>query len=434
MTQPEASERRRSWGKIVALGCGGLAVIGVLVVVGILVVVIGAVKRSDVYRQAMQQAQESPAAVAALGEPIEAGWWVSGSVQTSGAAGTARLSIPVSGPQGEGKLMGEAVKTAGTWGFTQLRLAVEGSQPIDLLAADATAAEASPAAAPLAATAPTPALPAAASAAGVFSIHAERRYSYADNPLYTEVTLNGELVNIFTSDTWEPLPITRGWNRLTMTTTAQAPANQENGLLFRFGPMFEDEESGRSSMAPVLWFLRNDSDWQLEDSRFRHPLGPEVTTVRHDYELYFAGLDLEGRELEAGDFVLQGAAKYTYQSSPVTATVVVNGTTLTSFTLEQRQVVITSLLVEGKNEIRLISKRVPNVLVDNDILFSVAGPAEWNVARNEYVMKPIVEFSAMQGWQRDEETAQLVNPAAPEADAIERVVPFVLKGAPAAGG
>ena len=430
MTQPDAGGRRRSWGKIVALGCGALALIGVLVVVGILVMVTGAVKRSDVYRQAMQQAQESPAAVAALGEPIEAGWWVSGSVQTSGSAGTASLSIPVSGPRGEGKLMGEAVKTADTWGFTQLRLAVEGSQTIDLLAADATAAEASPAAA-LAAAAPAPA---GTSADGVFSIHAERKYSYADNPLYTEVTLNGELVNIFTSDTWEPLPITRGWNRLTMTTTAQAPANQENGLYFRFGPMFEDEESGGSSMAPVLWFLRNDSDWRLEDGRFRHPLGPEVTTVRHDYELYFAGLDLEGRELEAGDFVLQGGAKYTYQSTPVTATVVVNGTTLSSFTLEQRQVVITPLLVEGKNEIRLISKRVPNVLVDNDILFSVAGPAEWSVARNEYVMKPIVEFSAMQGWLRDKDTAQLVNPAAPEADTIERVIPFVLKGAPAAGG
>ena len=74
----------------------------------------------------------------------------------------------------------------------------------------------------------------------------------ADNPLYTELTLNGERVDIFTSDAGEPLPVRQGWNRVTMTTTAQNPANADNGLLLRFGPMFEEDDRSRTTMTPVV--------------------------------------------------------------------------------------------------------------------------------------------------------------------------------------
>jgi hypothetical protein len=107
--------------------------------------------------------------------------------------------------------------------------------------------------------------------------------------------------------------------------------------------------------------------------------------------------------------------------------VYVNGTPLNSFTLEARQVVITPLVKAGANEIKLVSRRVKNVFTGNDIKFSVGGPAEWIPAKSKFEVKEIVKFEAMQGWEKDDKTGQLVNQAAPESDTIERVIPFVLE-------
>lgn len=98
--------------------------------------VFGAIKSSDVYTQAVAEAQANPEVVAALGEPVEPGFLVSGSVEVSGPVGQADLSIPLSGPQASGTLYVTAVKEAGEWQFTRLEVAVEGSaERIDLLGA-----------------------------------------------------------------------------------------------------------------------------------------------------------------------------------------------------------------------------------------------------------------------------------------------------------
>jgi hypothetical protein len=136
--------------------------------------------------------------------------------------------------------------------------------------------------------------------------------------------------------------------------------------------------------------------------------------------------------LRAGDFFLQGGPDSKYSNVPVTATVFVNDTPLNSFILAERQVVITPLLKKGKNEIKLVSSRVANAIQDNDIILSVAGPAEYNVPRRKYEAKPIVEVKAMQGWERVKKTGQLVGKADPNAKTIERVIPFFLDEAPAA--
>ena len=161
----ESRSGGRSWIKWVVGGCGCLLVLGALAAVAIVVGVFGIVKRSDVYEEAVARAQDHPAATAALGEPIEAGWYVTGSVETSGPGGEASLSVPLEGPRGEGTLYVEATKRAGAWSYQQLELAVEDGERIDLLAGDAT----SPAAPPPAAAAdeewPPPAPPSAAAPA-----------------------------------------------------------------------------------------------------------------------------------------------------------------------------------------------------------------------------------------------------------------------------
>lgn len=267
------------------------------------------------------------------------------------------------------------------------------------------------------------------------SVWVDREYNSWDNALHTEFSINEKTVSIFTSDTVEPISehLKPGWNTFVLKTTPQEPATRNNELILRFGPAHKQQN--KILIAPVLWELRNGTDWAFDakTGTYSHPLGPGVKDVTLSYQLYYAGLERERGELKAGDYVLSGKATYQSWSSPVVAAVWINGTPLNSFTLAARQIIITDLLKPGKNEIKLVSSRVRNVIRDNDIEFAVGGPAEWNVTRKQYVLTPIVQFKAMQGWKQDPKTGQRINPMKPDADTIERVIPFVLKSPPAGG-
>jgi hypothetical protein len=90
--------------------------------------------RSDAYNQAMARAAADPQVRAQLGEPIQPGWLISGQLKVNGSAGSADLSIPVSGPRGKGTIRVVAVESDGVWRFTTLQVNVEGANaPIDLL-------------------------------------------------------------------------------------------------------------------------------------------------------------------------------------------------------------------------------------------------------------------------------------------------------------
>ena len=100
----------------------------------IISLVFGMIKSSDAYKLALQRAQASPAATAALGTPIREGWFTMGNIAVNGPTGEANLQIPVSGPKGEGDLFVEATKSAGTWTFQTLAVQVDaGGERIDLL-------------------------------------------------------------------------------------------------------------------------------------------------------------------------------------------------------------------------------------------------------------------------------------------------------------
>jgi len=280
---------------------------------------------------------------------------------------------------------------------------------------------------------PAPSVNAQKVEAGKIHVWVDRNFSSWDCPLHSEFVINGQTVNIYTSDTFEPIEeyLKPGWNEITITTTAQEPAENGNGLIFRIGPMAPDPRNERNVlMNPVLWEFRNDTDWTLKDGVYSHPLGPGVKEVTLSYRFYWAGLELENSELKAGDFVLRGKPNFRSWNSPVLATVFVNGTPLNSFLLAERQIVITSMLKPGKNEIKLVSARVKDSIENNDVIFEVAGPAEWYVDRNQFVLAPVVQFKAMQGWSKEPRTGQLVNKLKPEADTIERTIPFILKQPP----
>jgi len=116
----------RNWGCLVPIGCLLVLLAFAGFVAAIAAVASVAMRSSDVYEEAVARASAHPSVVAALGPPIEGGWFVSGSVQVSGPSGDADLEIPLTGSLREAKLYAVAKKSAGRWTFSTLELEVEG--------------------------------------------------------------------------------------------------------------------------------------------------------------------------------------------------------------------------------------------------------------------------------------------------------------------
>ena len=96
-------------------------------------VVFGALKQSDAYKLAVARAKADSRVVAALGSPIEEGWYLSGNTKVNGASGDADLSIPISGPKGKGTIYAVATKSAGEWSYSKLQVKIDSTgETIDL--------------------------------------------------------------------------------------------------------------------------------------------------------------------------------------------------------------------------------------------------------------------------------------------------------------
>ncbi|HKY05603.1 MAG TPA: cytochrome c oxidase assembly factor Coa1 family protein [Blastocatellia bacterium] len=125
----------RNWKWLIPVGCLGIIVLIVAFVAAIIMFVFGAIKSSDVYQQALTKAKSNPAVTRELGEPIEPGWLVSGSINVNNGSGDANLSIPVSGPKKGGTVYALATKKQGRWEFSTLEVEVDGQgRRINLLA------------------------------------------------------------------------------------------------------------------------------------------------------------------------------------------------------------------------------------------------------------------------------------------------------------
>src|SRR5262245_46921479 len=100
----------------------------------ILVIVFGAMKSTDVYREALARAKADPAVIEALGSPIKDGFLMSGNTNVNGASGESNLAIPISGPKGKGTVYVSATKSLGQWNYSGLVVEVgQTHQRIDLL-------------------------------------------------------------------------------------------------------------------------------------------------------------------------------------------------------------------------------------------------------------------------------------------------------------
>ena len=83
----------------------------------------GMMKSSGAYQDALARAKANPRVIAALGQPIKPGFWVSGNTSAHVGAEEADLTIPISGPKDSGTIYAVSTRSGGQ--RTYKTLAVE---------------------------------------------------------------------------------------------------------------------------------------------------------------------------------------------------------------------------------------------------------------------------------------------------------------------
>ena len=127
---PRGSWWSRNWKWALPVGCllpivlcgGGVVVFAVLIYGA----VTGSIKSSDAYAEGMARTRANSEVVAQLGEPIESGFWVSGSISVNGPSGNVDVSIPISGPKGSGTLYIVGTRNAGRWQYSTMEVEIPG--------------------------------------------------------------------------------------------------------------------------------------------------------------------------------------------------------------------------------------------------------------------------------------------------------------------
>jgi len=134
--QSQPIEPERSWMGRHLAAVISIAAVAALVafLAAILYWVFTIMGNSDPARLAFDTASASPVVIGRLGTPLKKGLLVSGRIEVTGPAGSAEISIPISGPRGEGALYVSARKTAGLWQLDLLQFGPKDSEErFDLL-------------------------------------------------------------------------------------------------------------------------------------------------------------------------------------------------------------------------------------------------------------------------------------------------------------
>jgi hypothetical protein len=271
---------------------------------------------------------------------------------------------------------------------------------------------------------------------GVMSVWTKPTNTSYPNSLRTEFTVNDTLVDIFSSGSSKPIDkfLKEGWNTVATKTTPIDPITQRdpNGLVFQIGPTFKDPKRNQDLMVPILWEFNTRENWRIENGRAVHQSDPAAREVTVTYRLYYAGNAHERGEMKAGTYVLRGQPKNSSFMVPLTATIFVNGTGLNSFVMQNRELVISPLLKPGRNEIKLVSSRIDNIIDrGNDITITLFGPLEYNAAQGKYTGPQVLQIDSRAGWDKDPKSGLLVNKANPGSGQLEQVFPFVVAGSSA---
>ncbi len=106
-----------------------VSAVGMAGIVGIAIFVFSLMKGGGAYQMALAEVAANPRVIETVGEPMEAGFFVSGTTRTSGPSGHADISFDIAGPRGEAAVYVKAVKSEGEWNLRRLVVAPEGGAP-----------------------------------------------------------------------------------------------------------------------------------------------------------------------------------------------------------------------------------------------------------------------------------------------------------------
>jgi hypothetical protein len=116
VVKPERSWLARNWGWLVA----AVFALFLSFVAAILLLVFSLIRNSDASKLAIKTAESNPILAEQIGQPMKVGWLVTGNIEVSNDTGSAKLSIPISGPKGHGTLDAESHKRDGQWHLSSL--------------------------------------------------------------------------------------------------------------------------------------------------------------------------------------------------------------------------------------------------------------------------------------------------------------------------
>lgn len=125
---PAPSQVSKSSKKWIFIGCGGcltFVVLGLIAVGVFMAGIFSMIKSSGGYKDALARVKASPEVVAALGEPIETGFFVGGSTNATPTENTADIQFSVSGPNGTANVRYKGSKTTAEWEPTILTVTIE---------------------------------------------------------------------------------------------------------------------------------------------------------------------------------------------------------------------------------------------------------------------------------------------------------------------
>ncbi|NBT30153.1 MAG: hypothetical protein EBT18_11875 [Gammaproteobacteria bacterium] len=126
----EVQEQKSNIGKVIGCGCAAIVIIGICGAAASFIGFSKLMKSNTPYKDSIAAAQNSLAAVAALGEPIEPGFSPKGNISLNNGEGTVDFQIGVSGPKGTGKIFVKGNKESGSssWNYETWELKVDGQE------------------------------------------------------------------------------------------------------------------------------------------------------------------------------------------------------------------------------------------------------------------------------------------------------------------
>lgn len=125
----------RNWVWVVPVGgCLTLIIIGIFVIGGLFFGITSAMKSTEPYQLAMEEAMTNEELKQILGEPVEPAGMMQGSINYSNGKGDVDFSFPVKGPEGEAVIQVKGEKESDYWEYDHLRAIIEKTgDTLDLL-------------------------------------------------------------------------------------------------------------------------------------------------------------------------------------------------------------------------------------------------------------------------------------------------------------